>query len=457
MPQSPTSSSLPIVLLHGYSDRAESFGRWRQHLIELGYRATAIRVGEYVSLSNEVSIKDIAEAFDRALRLQADLEADEPFDLIVHSTGMLVARTWLATYAPRRGRVKRLIGLAPATFGSPLAHKGRSWLGAIFKGGKEPGPDFMEAGDQVLAALELGSRYTWELAHRDLVGGEPVYGPSSATPYPFIFVGLKDYGWLQRALAKPGTDGTVRWAGAGFNARKISLDLTRRDDDGTRRVAVSRWKNVEVPLVFLRDLNHSTILSRPSRELVEMAGSALRVGSASAYRRWRATYAPVSDANRQAARAREWQQFVVRAVDERGDPIRDYFLELCRADAGGTLRRIEGFDADVHAFQGDPSYRCFHVDLRALQPARRHGLCLRIIASSGTELVGYHGAGSEKVSAGATRRRGEGKWDATIDLSEGLRRAGLEFFVPYTTTLVEIRLNREPMPLVGESRVFRFV
>jgi len=30
-------------------------------------------------------------------------------------------------------RLKHLIGLAPATFGSPLAHKGPSWLGALFQ------------------------------------------------------------------------------------------------------------------------------------------------------------------------------------------------------------------------------------------------------------------------------------------------------------------------------------
>lgn len=29
------------------------------------------------------------------------------------------------------------------------------------------------------------------------------------------------------------------------------------------------------------------------------------------------------------------------------------------------------------------------------------------------------------------------------------------FFYPYTTTLVEVRLNREPMPLSGVNRVLR--
>jgi hypothetical protein len=44
---------------------------------------------------------------------------------------MLVLRSWLTMYRKRLDRVKGLIGLAPATFGSPVARMGRSWLGAI--------------------------------------------------------------------------------------------------------------------------------------------------------------------------------------------------------------------------------------------------------------------------------------------------------------------------------------
>jgi triacylglycerol esterase/lipase EstA (alpha/beta hydrolase family) len=183
-------TKLPIIIVHGYSDKGQSFQRWREALAARGLAAATIHLGNYVSLSNEVTIKDIAEGFDRALRelaSQGVLKKDEPFDAIVHSTGMLVVREWLAgsvggaddvsrVSAERQARLKHLIGLAPSTFGSPMAHKGRSWLGAIFKGGKQFGPDFMEAGDQVLRALELGSSYTWDLAHRDFLADPSVYG-----------------------------------------------------------------------------------------------------------------------------------------------------------------------------------------------------------------------------------------------------------------------------------------
>ena len=116
----------PIVLVHGYSDDGAAFKVWERILEQRGYDVAMVHACSYRSLTNEVTIKDIAEGFDRALQLRAGLDADEPFDAIVHSTGMLVIRAWLTAYAGRRDRLKHLIGLAPATFGSPLAHKGRS-------------------------------------------------------------------------------------------------------------------------------------------------------------------------------------------------------------------------------------------------------------------------------------------------------------------------------------------
>jgi hypothetical protein len=217
----------PIVLIHGYSDKGESFRTWVNKLTERGYDRQNIHVCSYETLTNEVTISDIAEGLDRALRERIGLNDDEQFDAIVHSTGMLVIRSWLTVYAKRRDRLKHLIGLAPATFGSPLAHKGRSWLGGIFKGRKEIGPDFLEAGDRVLDGLELGSRFTWDLAEKDLFGKMPFYGPHDDTPYVFIFCGTEGYGGIRKLINDPGTDGTVRLAGCGLNVRKINVDLTK--------------------------------------------------------------------------------------------------------------------------------------------------------------------------------------------------------------------------------------
>lgn len=447
---------LPLILVHGYSATGAAFAPWVAALTNRGYDVTLVHVSTYRSLSNELTISDIAEGFDRALRIRAGLDGDEPFDAIVHSTGMLVLRAWLASYAERRDRLKHLIALAPATFGSPVAHKGRSWLGAVFKGNRELGPDFLEAGDRILEGLELASRYTWDLAHLDLLGEETFYGPTRTTPFVFTFCGTRGYSGLRGLLNAPGGDGVVRWAGCPLNVRKIVLDLTVDPAriDAPERVSIAPWTNVDVPLIPINGVNHGTILSAPSAQLLDLVESALGVSSAAAFGSW------VEDARRQTAAVRkkldEWQQFIVRVIDERGDPVTDYNVQLYGRTRGSSERNLRAFATDVHVFRGDPSLRSFHVNLSKVKAGDLDSLLLRIIASSGSQLVGYTGFGSDRIGDTSSGTTFEGKWDGSLDLSELLGDAAVSFFYPFTTTLVEIRINREPLPLIGRNEVFWF-
>jgi pimeloyl-ACP methyl ester carboxylesterase len=445
--------SRPVVLIHGYSDRGESFLPWRDALVAAGRAAHDIPVCSYQSLTNEITVKDIAEGFDRALRERVGLSAGEQFDAIVHSTGMLVLRDWLATYDERRDRLRHLVALAPATFGSPIAHKGRSWLGAIFKGRRELGPDFLEAGDGVLDALELASRFTWDLAHRDLLGDEATYGPTRSTPFAFVMIGAQGYSGLKKLIGEPGSDGVVRWAGCSLNTRKIIIDLTRDParPRGEDRTSIAEWSNVDVPMIPLAGLDHGSILSAPSVQAISLALAALDVGSAAEFEAWQRRAARETKATRDAME--EWQQFVVRCVDERGDPVPDYFLQLLTTDGD----RLEPFDTDVHTYGADSSLRCFHVNLSKLPDARRRTLQLRLIASSGSGLVGYHGVGSEKLPLGAANPDDQGKWDACLNFASVIGDEAVKFFYPFTTTLIELRLNREPLPLSGTNRIAEFL
>lgn len=450
----------PLVLVHGYSDKGRSFGPWRQALEQHGYDLKSVYIGNYVSLSNEVTIKDIAEGLDRALR-EEGIGSDRPFDAIVHSTGMLVIRSWLASYTAsdrRARRLKRLIALAPATYGSPLAHKGRSFLGALFKGERDiRKPDFMEAGDEVLYALELGSRFTWDLAHHDLVAEEPTFTMKPDSPYAFVFCGDRPYGGLRKIVSPPGSDGTVRWAGCALDTRKFIVDLSTESTarSATARATVAPFGDQDIPLIPIAGLDHGTILSSPTEELVRLVLSALRVDSADDYTAWLQRALETTAATRNAMD--EWQQFVIRVVDERGDPVPDWNLQLLGLDGAG--REIVSFNLDVHVYARDKSLRCFHLNHTQLEQDRERRwsrLGLRLIASSGSELVGYHGYGSERIDASGTRMSRRGILDASIDLPAVLGEERIRFFYPLTTTLVELRLNREPLPLVGRNKVFWF-
>jgi pimeloyl-ACP methyl ester carboxylesterase len=452
----------PVVFVHGYSDKGASWAAWREILHRrLDLDDAGMRTCTYVSLNNEVTIEDLAEAFDRALATQGGLATDAPFDAIVHSTGMLVVRSWLSADPLRGKRLKRLIALAPATFGSPLAKKGRSWLGSVFKGNKQFGPDFLDAGDRILDNLEPASAFSWRLAEEDVFTTPPRYDGGSETPYVFVFCGTGTYSGLRKLVDKPGTDGTVRRAGCGLNVRAIELDMTEKgmvarrtathpaaaEDLRPHRVVADKWLNVSIPVHLVDDptnpdgLNHASILSNPPEELQELVITALEMTAAdrdtgAGYRAW-LEKAEAEDRFKKIPE--QYQQFIIHAVDERGDPITDYNLQLFRAD--GVEAQIAQFDAEVDVYSSDPSYRCFHVDVADLvsqQGRPTPGLIVRIIAASGTPYVGYIGHGYEEQIE-------PGSWDASLHF-EGAALDQIAFFRPYATTLIRLYLERQVLP-----------
>jgi hypothetical protein len=138
------------------------------------------------------------------------------------------------------------------------------------------GPDFLNAGDKILEGLELGSAFTWDLAHADLLGAAPFYDKSPDTPYVSVFIGDTPYQGLSSVANDPGTDGTVRWAGAGLNTRKITIDLTRRPEDPagnqTSRITISPWADnrLDVPIIPVDGRDHRSLLSNPDSEMVDL-------------------------------------------------------------------------------------------------------------------------------------------------------------------------------------------
>ena len=485
-----------LLLLHGYSAEGKEFLPWKAALADKGFGVETISVGNYVTLNNEVTIKDLGEAFDRALRLAVSPLNPDPtnhtweFDAIVHSTGMLVLRQWLTgdPYADDdpRSRIKRLkhiVGLAPATFGSPQAAQGRSWLGALVKGNKTIGPDFLNAGDQVLLGLELGSEYTWDLSHRDLICKDPLYNKEADTPYIAVFIGNKGYSGLAALDSAAGTDGTVRWAGCALNTRKISLDLRRhprifdnsgnilRDANGNpRRIAISPWEDdrLNVPVLAIDGRDHGTILKDPDPDAVERVAKFLtNVDDEDSYSKW------VADAQGHSAPALEvmkqksvsgdiggagWQQFVLRVRDDHDDGIDDYNLKFFMGD---TLFADDATEVNIIAssYTADKSFRCFYVRLSEAMltlntdKGPRKSLWIELIASSGTPTIEYQAyTGTDMNAQRLTADSEPIKLDIT-SLAHGTDT----LFHPFTTTMIEIFLEREPTPLDKVSTLFGFL
>lgn len=449
--------SRKLVLIHGYSDVGTSFQAWAAKLRDRGIDAQEINICSYISLNNEITIPDIGEGLARAADTLGWAQ-DQEFDAIVHSTGMLVARAWLCNNPERQKYLKHLVGLAPATWGSPLAHMGRSWLGAIVRGNRQFGPDFLNAGDRILDALELASKFTWDLSHRDLLCDKPVYTTDPSSPYVAIFIGNQTYTGIKELIDKPGTDGTVRWSGCALNTRKITVDLRKSSPSGSR-VQMIPWVEgrLSIPMFAVEGRNHTTLLSDPDDGLADHIASFLNVSSADEFNKWvQETSAWNAPALEKMKREKQtdiggWQQFVMHVIDEFGDPVPDYVVDLYRQNPANLEGQelddaeVKDFDIDVHPYAADQSFRCFHVRL----PAATDGggeLWMRLTASSGTALIAYQGylSSSQKITAEAP---------VILNISH-LENPGDDLFCPFTTTLVEIKLNREPAQEVMKINPF---
>jgi hypothetical protein len=478
-----------VLLIHGYSADWKGFIPWHDALKAAGIDTTPIAIGNYVTLNNEITIKDLGEAFGRALLFtpwsSGTNDDTFTFDAVVHSTGMLVLRQWLTSDPypssdprSRIRRLKHLVGLAPATFGSPQAKEGRSWLGALVKGNRDLGPDFLNAGDKVLLGLELGSSYTWGLAHRDMLIDPPLYGTGPDTPYVTVFIGNIGYTGIAAVANSPGSDGTVRWAGCALNTRKVSLDLRQyprlKDANGNpTRCAISNWATgrLSAPMIAVDGKNHGTIISDPDPNVRDFIVRFLHLSNAVDYNSWEAAALnfgrpsldkmnkeSISDGGGGAG----WQQLVIHMVDDHSDGVPDFNFQIF---IGDDLSQSDdpGFPSIpliADAYSGDNSYRCFYIrvypgmlNLNAPgEPPKK--MWIELIASSGSDLIQYEAyTGKDGVPQSLTIDHRGGspvKFDITA-LAQGE-----SLLYPYTTTLLEVFVEREPTPLGTVSTVFTF-
>jgi len=258
----------------------------------------------------------------------------------------------------------------------------------------------------------------------------------------------------------------VPWAGCALNTRKLRIDLTRaplgEDGQPVEPVTMIPWADtrLDIPMIAVEDRDHSTIIGEPHPEMVGLIDRFLDVNDAASYEAWLASARQFSAkalpkmlANpatehveiierffgrpfgREHGVALEgWQQFVVYAHDIRGDGVTDYMLELILGTASGEWSLFVEMYTSVHAYRADNAFRCYHVRLPKGLTDGSAKLRARIHASTGTGLMGYQGSGSEQSEP------------VEVDIPS----SGADtFFHPFTTTLIEIVLDREPLTRTG--------
>jgi hypothetical protein len=346
-----------VLIIHGWSDTSKSFVALGQFLSANGYQPKLIWLGDYISRDDDVRVEDVgirmAEVIDDMLGRG---ELDGTFDVIVHSTGGLVARSWLTTRYRGQAEqcpMKRLIMLAPANHGSKLAATGKSLLGRVVKGYD----NWFQTGQSMLNDLELSSPYQWELSQRDVLaapGAQAGRCYSANAVWPFVIVGSHPYASMLRQIVnEDGSDGTVRVCAANLNACGVTIDFREIEEQRMMRVWESRL-DCEVPLAVLPTRTHGSIVD-PERtvganrediaespeeqaELGRLVLEALACESFEDYRklqgRWRdlseRTAARRADPPQGSSREffHQYMQVNTYVIDDHGEPVPDYFLEF---------------------------------------------------------------------------------------------------------------------------------
>lgn len=437
-----------LVIIHGWSDSSRSFTKLGRRLVEEGVAAGVkhVRLGDYLSLDDDVTFDDLAQALQKAWVQERLPTAPRSVDAVVHSTGGLVLRHWMTRYhTASTVPLKRVLMLAPANFGSPLAHKGRSFIGRVVKGFKGTKP--FQTGTHLLRGLELASPFAWDLAMRDRFGPDTWYGPGKILCT--VLVGTSGYTGISAAANEGGSDGTVRVATANLNPGLVAFDFVTDPQKPTVKVQAPKGLTA---FARLARVNHGSITLNEGpvpEALVPLMVGALQVEDAG-FDAWATDLDARSEADRVASEndryCRAYQDTVVRVTDSHGVAVRDYFLELFaknekgRPDDRATARLQTETTNTVHANDEDPSLRSLllhagglkrdYIDAgRPLYVSITAHPDLRETKTVGYETLGYDDIGSIRLTP------------------EKLKA----FLRPDATVLVDLRLRR-----VQEDEVFRF-
>ncbi len=362
----------PLVIIHGWSDNSASF---KQLAIALQTRlkraARLINLADYVSMDDEVTYDDLVTALSFAWQVNKLPNTPSSVDVIVHSTGGLIIRDWISrNFTPQTVPIKHLVMLAPANFGSALAHKGNAFYGRIIKGFNSQ--KLLQVGAKLLKGLELASPYSWQLAQRDRFGTKNFYGPDNILCT--VLIGNTGYKGISAAANEDGSDGTVRIACANLNCAYIKADFSQDPLNPTYTLARSKGTTA---FAVLDKENHSTITNKDNSaqnpDTLNYIYQALTVTDKD-FPAWCKTLTDKTSQLMQQGTTKSathgFQNTVSFVHDQFDQHIQDYFLEFYGDEENlHWLAQLfhGGIITTTHAYIGDTSFRSLYMDCTLLQ------------------------------------------------------------------------------------------
>lgn len=356
----------PLIILHGWSDNAKSF----QHLAtllqtKLPLEPQLIDLADYVTMDDDVTFADLTMAMMRAWEIKKLPQTPGSVDVIVHSTGGLVIRDWLLRYfKPETAPVKHLLMLAPANFGSQLAHRGRAFYGRIIKGFASK--KMFNVGARLLKGLELASPYTWQLAMADRFNHSVFYEPGKILCT--VLIGNSGYSGISAAANEVGSDGTVRASCANLNCAYLQADFSQNPLHPAYSYSES---NGICAFAVLEDENHGTITGKENGyrnpATFSLIQEALQVDDGD-FADWCSRLNQITqttmEKNKDNSYKQGYQNTVVYVEDQLQQQPDDYFIEFYAGKDGQWFEEMfyQEVIKSVHAYSDNKIYRSIYFD-----------------------------------------------------------------------------------------------
>lgn len=323
-----------VFLIHGWSvTSTETYRCLHTKLAEHGWSLQAIHLGRYVSLDNDIEVRDLARALQRALidALGPPPWADE-IHFITHSTGALILRHWVVHHYVDEVAASQSVGnivfLAGPHGGSRLAHHGRSLIAAVrFLG---------DTGKELLKALELGSRFTWQSNSEWMDNAS--WRDKGIRPFCLTGDRVVTDNLLQRIFSagkEEGSDMVVRVPAGNANMQRFRFRAGQEafekvgEISGIGFCALTRYTHSGPEHGIMNSITADADPERPEYQNLRLILDCLKVDNQNQYR---TLSAALSEQNLEGGRKGPYAQLVFRFSDQDGQPIHDYSVILGRGD-----------------------------------------------------------------------------------------------------------------------------
>ena len=352
---------MKVVLIHGWSDSEINMRPLASKISEeLKQEVSILALGNYSSLNDNITFCDLASAM-----MQAWLAAKLPLtkksvNIIVHSMGALVLRKWLLDYFDEKSHpINNCIMLAPANFGSALAHKGKALLSRIFKGNHSE--HMFEVGEKLLTGLELGSDWLWEQSLADSFDRSFFNQDNILTT---VIIAAKGNKGIAALVNEAGSDGVVRWSSSNLATEYYKLDFTTND----LQIEFKKSNN-NIAFKIVDKCNHQTILhadQEVDHNVFSTIKHALRI-TKNDFFNWQQQCAKQNDLFFKIHNnTKKMQQCFVRVRNQYKQPVVDYCMVGCESNLDDhelTDHFQSQVQQNVHIYSSNSSYRCFYWDV----------------------------------------------------------------------------------------------